>query len=306
MKIFETIKDFFDKGAEYDYLFLRSLPTEEYPYYLKKIFKARTGLRLNLEKPRRFIEKIQWLKLYDDFEGKTHLADKITVRDFFVETLQKAGYENPSKYLKELIGTYKTFEEIDFSKLPNEFFIQTNHAAKMLLKVKNKEKFLESGYKHAKKQFNDWLGYNFAFCAGFECQYKNIEPKIIIEKLYKNSDETPIKDCMFFCFNGEPKIAQSVLLSDNQKYAFYDLDWNLIPCYQGKVLSATSVEKPYNLDKMIEISRIIAQQFKFVRVDFIEVEKELYFLELTFTPNSGMLRFYPDKYDFIFGDLLKL
>ncbi len=292
-----------------EYSFLKKLPKEEYPFYLKKIYKSKMKCNLNLKNPKRLTEKIQWLKLYDNLEEKTYYTDKISVRDYFIKKLISEGIQDGAKYLKKVLGIYNCFDEIDFQKLPNSFFMQTNHGAKMLLKVKNKEIFLQNAYEITRKRFNDWLDYNFAFCAGFELQYKNIQPKIIIEKLYRNTDNSPIVDYMVYCFNGEPQICESLCFASTyqkNKIAFYDLNWNVIPVYQIKELKISPVAQPSNLKKMIELARILSKDFKFVRVDFIEVDNQLYFLELTFTPNSGLVRFIPDKYDFIFGDYLKL
>lgn len=297
-------KDFFTrKKDDLGYEFLRTVPEEKYEYYLKKLYKEKMGIKLNLKHPKRFTEKIQYLKLNDNMLAKERYVNKVTARDYFLEKIGEP------KYLKEIIGIYNTFEEIDFSKLPDKFFMQTNHGAKMLIKIKNKDLFLKEGYTATKNQFTGWLNYNFAFCAGFELQYKNIKPQIIIEKLYENDDKSPITDYMIFCFQGEPKFAQTVVYSStvrNNKLAFYDLDWNVYPCCQIEGLEPYPVKRPVNFNKMLEIAKILSKDFKFVRVDFMEVNNDLYFLELTFTPNSGFVGYIPDKYDFIFGEFLHL
>lgn len=68
----------------------------------------------------------------------------------------------------------------------------------------------------------------------------------------------------------------------------------------------TDVEKPKNLDKMIEFAAKLSDGFAFVRVDFYEIDGRLYFGEMTFTSSSGMDRFHPEKYDEIVGSYLKL
>ena len=49
----------------YNYLYLEQLPKQEYPKYLRKIFKNKIHKKLNLFYPLTFNEKIQWLKLND-------------------------------------------------------------------------------------------------------------------------------------------------------------------------------------------------------------------------------------------------
>lgn len=68
----------------------------------------------------------------------------------------------------------------------------------------------------------------------------------------------------------------------------------------------THVEKPKNLNKMIEFAAKLSEGFAFVRVDFYEIDGHLYFGEMTFTSSSGMDKFHPEKYDEIIGSYIKL
>ena len=49
-------------------------------HYLKIAFWARMHKRLDLEHPRTFNEKLQWLKLYDRQPRYTRLVDKYEVK----------------------------------------------------------------------------------------------------------------------------------------------------------------------------------------------------------------------------------
>ena len=68
------------------------------------------------------------------------------------------------------------------------------------------------------------------------------------------------------------------------------------------------IEPQNNINKnlVLEYAEILASGFKFVRIDFFEVNDQLYFGEYTFTPHSGFIGFNPDYYDSIWGDKLKL
>lgn len=66
------------------------------------------------------------------------------------------------------------------------------------------------------------------------------------------------------------------------------------------------IPRPKNLDEMLYYSKELSKDFKFVRVDFFEANKELYFGEMTFTPFSGYVHFEPDSYDLHYGNKLKL
>ena len=86
-----------------EYLLCKNMSEAEYPEYLKKWFFEKTGDSLDLDNPKTFNEKIQWLKLYDRNPLKTKLADKYEVRDWIKE---KIGEE----YLIPLLGVWDNFE----------------------------------------------------------------------------------------------------------------------------------------------------------------------------------------------------
>lgn len=57
---------------------------------------------------------------------------------------------------------------------------------------------------------------------------------------------------------------------------------------------------------MIEISKKLAQDFPFLRVDLYNVDGKIYIGELTFYPTGGLLRFNDIKYDYEIGKMLDL
>lgn len=54
---------------------------------------------------------------------------------------------------------------------------------------------------------------------------------------------------------------------------------------------------------MKQVAKKLSEDSKFVRVDLYDVDGKIYFGELTFTPSSGLGKFYPDKYDYKLGRL---
>lgn len=272
-------------------------------YFLRK------GRIINLKNPRLFTEKIQWLKIYDCTPIKTRLADKIAVREWVKEKIGQ-------KYLKKLYGIYEKYEDIDFSKLPEEFVIKTNHGCNMQLLV------IEGGKpdKSQKERFNNFLKINYAYKSGYEMQYKDIKPLIFTEEYIKNfhplcqnssdfSDYRPeLFEYLIFCFNGEPKLIlfASGKRTDKICCTMFDTQWNNLHFNYGGYLHEDPVPEPKNFDKMLDIARTLSKDFKFVRVDLHNVEGKIYFGEMTFTPASGYMKFRPLKYDRILGGMLDL
>ena len=166
-----------NKNLRKDYDYYRSLDPSQYEEELKDWYKRRTKKELDLENPKTFNEKIQWLKLYDSTPIKTKLADKYLVREWVKE---KIGEE----YLVPLLGVWDKFDDIDFDKLPDKFVLKCNHGCGWNLIVTDKSKIDKV---EAKKKFDKWMNTNFAFCNGLELHYKNIQPKIIAEEYLENN-----------------------------------------------------------------------------------------------------------------------
>ena len=59
---------------------------------------------------------------------------------------------------------------------------------------------------------------------------------------------------------------------------------------------------------MLEIADKLATfvDCPFVRIDLYNVKGKIYFGEITFYPASGMGAFYPDKWNYIIGNLIVL
>ena len=189
---------------------------ENYKKILKRWWFKRNKKPLNLDKPLTFNEKIQWLKLYDSTPHKTLLADKYKVRDYITKKIGK-------EYLIPLYNVYNKFEEINFEKLPKQFVIKCNHGSGYNIIIKDKSNL---NLTIIKKNLDKWMNSNYAFYYGLELHYRDIEPKIIIEK-YMDDGTGDLRDYKITCFNGKPEF---IWIDSNRhtehKRNLYDLNWN--------------------------------------------------------------------------------
>jgi len=266
--------------------------------YLKIIFKSVRHYPLNLKSPKTFNEKIQWLKLYGNLRQYTDLADKYEVRKHIAKTVGE-------EYLIPLIGVWDRFDDIDFSKLPEQFVLKCNHDWNSVVICTNKATF---NIETARNTLNTCLRRNFYYPSR-EPQYKNIKPRIICEKYMLDESGTELKDYKFFCFGGEPKFIQvNYDRSTDHKLNFYDTEWNYIPITLGRHPTDPNklTKKPSNLDKMSALAKVLSQDYPFVRVDLYSINNAIYFGELTFTPNSGYKEFNPAEFNIQAGNWLKL
>lgn len=273
------------------------LPREKYPEELKKWYMSKTGLFLNLDNPRTFDEKINWIKIYENDDRKRRLADKVLVRDWIEE---KIG----AKYLTNLYGVWKSFREIEFDKLPISFVLKTNHGSSYNLIVTDKSNL---DIEAVNKMFTKWINTNFAYNL-LEMHYKNIQPLIMAEE-YLDNKGLPLATYKVWCFNGEPKFIKVHPNVDgvySVKGAVYDIDWKRLPFYIVETYDG-EIEKPANLEELLQISRILCEDFNMVRVDFHRLyDGNFKFSEMTFTPSAGNNLFIPEEYNKIIGDMFDI
>lgn len=266
--------------------------------YVKIYYEYYTGKKLNLENPIEFNEKIQWLKVYYHPPVLTKLVDKYLVREYVKE---KIGEE----YLNELIFSSKTARAIDFDTLPNQFVAKGVHGCNFNLIVKNKKNLNKT---KAKLLFNKWLSKNQYYRGGLEWAYKNVPPRIIIEKYLEEPGREALNDYKIYCFDGKPTFVQiDIDRGTDHKGIYYNTKWKRLPFNKGtKKFFEGEIEKPKKLNQMLKLAAILAENFPFVRVDFYYVNNKIYFGEMTFYPGDGRQEFKPNEYNKIIGDHLRL
>jgi len=252
-------------------------------------YKLKLGRRPNLMNPIRYTEKIQCYKLYYRNDFLTLCADKYRVREY----LKSKGYEH---ILVPLIGVYDKVEEIPFCELPNMFVIKTTHGSGTNIFCRDKESF---DFIKAKYLLKKWLKRDY-FAAGREWAYKNIIPRIIIEKLLipENEESSFPHDYKFLCFNGEVKyIVVDKDRFKSHKRNIYTPEWGFLDISTDHPNCGDTIPKPDNLDEMKAIATTLSQGFPHVRVDLYSVNKAVYFGEMTFYPLTGYVQFEPDEFD---------
>ena len=265
--------------------------------YLKLRYRMVFGKKLDLNNPKEFNAKLQWLKLYDRNEKYVQLVDKIAVKDYVSKLIGK-------EYLIETLGVYDKFDDINFSKLPNQFVIKCSHDSGGLCICKNKKSFDKL---KARKKIEKCLSSNYYYLCR-EWPYKEVKPRIIIEKYMEDKKSFELIDYKVLCFNGRPKMIFTCTdrYSDGLKVTFFDLDWNKLPFERHYPSSKKDIKKPKNLKKMIELSKKMAKDIPFVRIDWYEINGKLYFGEYTFYPGSGFEEFTPEEWDTKVGEMINL
>ena len=271
--------------------------------YLKLVYRLEMGHKLDLDNPKTFTEKLQWLKLYDRKPEYTRMVDKITAKEYVASIIG-------DEYIIPTLGVWNHFDEIDFSLLPDKFVLKTNHGSGGggVVICRDKATF---DFDAARRRLEGGLRGN-TYNKYREWPYKNIEPKIFAEKLIENESfkTKALADYKFYCFNGEPKYCQVIQdRSSKETIDFFDMEWQHQPFVglnpgvrNAKVLPA----KPAYFSKMVTIARQLSAGKTFSRIDLYELGDKTFFGEITLYPASGIGSFRPGDYDGILGKMLQL
>lgn len=259
----------FNNKKDINYEFCLNLKEEQYKKYIMKLYNQKMGYSFNIKKAQTLNEYIQYLKLYDNIKMKEYLSNKVNVYDYVTKEL------GSSKFVKELYNIYDDINEVNYDELPDKFMIKLNNSCRANFPVLNKQNITNEIKKYINEYFTNRSKINYAFVNGFELQYKNIKPKIIVERLYPKVTEWQI-----LCMNGNPLFVCFL----DEKHSVYNKIYKLDKNFHliDNILMKKKVEE------LIEISKILSKDFKLVRIDFFMVDdKYPFFGEYTFTPYSG-------------------
>ena len=267
--------------------------------YVKIAYRLSLGKKLDLADPKRYTEKIQWLKLYDHRPEYVTMVDKCDVKPFVASIIGE-------EYIIPTLGVWEKFDDIDFASLPNQFVLKCTHDSGGLVICKDKSKFDISS---AKKKIETCLKKEY-FWQGREWPYKNVHPRIIAEKYMVDSKTNELRDYKFFSFDGEPKAlfvaSERQTAGTDTKFDFFDMNYNNLHIKSGHENAENPPEKPECFEEMKELAAKLSKGIPQVRVDFYEVDGKVYFGELTFAHHGGVVPFEPDKWDEIFGSWITL
>lgn len=267
--------------------------------YLKIMFRLKMGYSLDLKTLKTFNEKLQWLKLYNRKPEYTKMVDKYEAKKVAEKILGK-------EYIIPTLGVWDRFEDIDFSTLPDRFVLKTTNGGggggvviccekKNLDKASAAERLNTSLKTSIYKRLKEW-------------PYKNVKPRILAEE-FKVDESGDLRDYKFYCFNGEPKVflvASERFSGHSTYFDYFDMDGNHLPFTQGGENNPILPKLPSTFEEMRQVAQELSQGIPHVRIDLYSVDDKVYFGEFTFFDSSGYEKFTPNKWDFIFGEWLKL
>lgn len=265
--------------------------------YLERKFECCMGKTLDLDSPQTFNEKLQWLKLYDRKSEYTVMVDKYKVREYIKN---KIGEE----YLIPLIGIWDNPDDIDFDALPDKFVLKCNHNSGLGMCICKDKSNLD--IKKVKNELRKGLAQDY-YLTGREWPYKNVPRRIIAEKYMEDATVKELRDYKIYTFNGKAKFCMiNTDRGTDTRADYFDESYNWMDFTWGYPHTDVKPQKPVNYEKMFQLAENLAKGTATLRVDFYEVNGQVYFGELTFFDASGFDKIIPESYDLKFGKWIQL
>ena len=269
---------------------------------IKRKYKKIFGKKINLDNPQTLNEKLLWLMLNDREDIHTIVADKYRAREYW----KQFGEDG---LIPLLYMTYN-WRDIKPENMPNEPCIVKFNSGSGSYEIIRDKNMVD--YKKLRKKCRIWMALNFYYCSQ-EWQYKNIKHCIIIEKLLLDKNGHIPNDYKLHYINGELQFVYCSIDREGENYrSIYSPDWKRIDMewvasrdHKGG-LYGKDILPPPTFERMKEIAGEIAKKYKYVRVDFYDLDGKLYYGEITLHHGGGLDTFEPKEWDLVYGKKLQL
>lgn len=283
--------------------------------YLKLMFRARMGKRLNLKNPQTFSEKLQWLKLYERNPLYTVMVDKVKAKEYVASKIGE-------RFIIPTLGVWEKAEDIDFNSLPDRFVLKCNHnSGKGMYICRDKSKMDE---RKVRESLEQGLKEDY-YKHGREWPYRDVPRRILAEQYMDDGMSSfnegksvekairvgDLRDYKFFCFNGKPRLCQVISnRATDECIDFYDMKWNRLVGLVGLTPDVHNGEQeialPHSFDDMLRCACVLSAEIPFSRIDFYDIKGRAFWGEITFFPASGFGSFQPDEWNYKIGEWLHL
>ncbi len=268
--------------------------------YIQLLYQCRFHKKPDLNEPKTYNEKLQWLKLYDRRSEYTDLVDKYQVKKI-------VGPIIGEEHIIPTLGVWDSYDEIPFDELPDRFVLKCTHDSGGVVFIRDSHSFSRE---KVKKFLEKHLKSNY-YWVGREWPYKNIKPRILAEEYLEDWEgSADLSDYKVHCFGGVPRLVQLLngRFSDGEtRNDFYTGNWERLALRRigyGNALSPAN--RPDELPELLSLAKKLSNGIPYVRTDFYISKHKIYFGEMTFFPSSGFTPFVPETYDDLFGDWIIL
>lgn len=254
--------------------------------YLTLSYIHNRGKLPNFKNPKDLSEIVFSKLISGEINDIYEYVDKVKVRDYITEW-------GLGEYLPKIYGIWDIdkFDDIDFSKFPNKFALKANNGCGSHYICKDKSKMSVADARETLTKATTTKTWAVA-----ETHYAKITPKIYCEEFIDDPVHGLPLDYKFMCCDGEIKcILVCCEREKGTRLVTYNTKWERLEYIRNYERFDGEVDKPLELEKMIEIASTIAKKFEYIRVDLYNIGHKIYIGELTFTPEGGIMKYFTNE-----------
>ena len=247
--------------------------------HIRIMYRALIGSKINLDDPKTFNEKLNWLKLHDRNPLYNTLVDKLAVKPWVAERIG-------GEHVTATYASWASAEDISIENLPERFVLKTNHDSGGISICRDRASF-DLGA--ARRLMSKHLKHNY-FWWTREWPYKDVAPMVMAEEYLEDADgDAGLVDYKVTCFSGKPEFIEVHRgRFGSHTCNYYDTEWNPIRIdWAGIPVAATEAPRPGNLEKMLELSGRLSAGIPQIRCDWYDLGDRLVFGELTLFNGAG-------------------
>jgi hypothetical protein len=239
-------------------------------------YRKAHGVFPNLVRPATFNEKTLYRILFDRRTVLRQLADKAAVRSYVALRLGQ-------QVLPKLYYLTTRPDTIPFDQLPERFVVKPTHGCGWVQIVTDKSAIDRDTLVSICTR---WLNQSY-YDISREWVYKEIEPQIMVQEFIDDGGGPVPNDYRLFVFGGTVELIEvNVGYLARGRVRLYTPAWEKLAPKSGG-----DVPRPAHLAEMIAAAGTLCGELDFVRVDFYDTPEQLYFGELTTSPECAMGRF---------------
>lgn len=239
--------------------------------------------RGDFKDPTRFSEFLTQRMLHDRSPEIAWTCDKRAMKEY-------AAAHAPWINVPETLWRGTDLSQLDLSSLPERWVIKPNHGSNSL---HFGDASTTLGELH--EVTRGWLR-PFDRIAVGEWAYTAARRELIVEP--RIGAGRPLADFKLFVFHGELKLVLTYQgrFTDGLRAVFYNREWEPLDIRNGAPRGTVS-PKPQNFEEMVRAAETLGAGYASMRVDFYNLDGDLWFSELTPYHGGGLDPFTPESVD---------
>ena len=245
---------------------------------------AMSGIRPKIFSPRSFPDLIANKMAFPDNPNRAIVADKLAVRGWVSDRIGSA-------YLVPLYDVCESLSDLDIGAYTFPIVVKASHGSGWNVFVHNISDCLD-----ITEKAEEWLGSEFN--TNLEWVYRDIKPRLLVEKLLQTKDGEIPPDLHVHCFFGEPVLLTITTDRHGALYKYFlSPEWDLLPVGPVTANRPPTPDKPKRLAEILGLARKLSGEFDYIRIDFLLCDEAVYFSEMTNFHLAGAFGHTPRSFD---------